>query len=84
MKISELICVGMILALVGVALYRERGILDAEWRNATVHIVAEHNKKAGAPRTPVTVEEMTPQKLKQLTDPCTIWDWRERGKVCKR
>lgn len=59
------------------------GVVNFQWQKATVHVVAQHNK-VGSPRSPVSIEEMTPEKLKKLTDPCTIWDWRERGKVCKK
>lgn len=74
---------GVVLTIASAALYIAVEVTDTSWRNATVHVVAKHNK-IGAPRTPVTVEEMTPEKLWQLTDPCTIWDWRERGRVCDR
>ncbi|TSC64900.1 MAG: hypothetical protein G01um101491_109 [Parcubacteria group bacterium Gr01-1014_91] len=77
------IFLGYFLILTNTVLIMEVKKINIEWQKATVHVVAEHNK-VGAPRNPVKIEEMTPEMLKKLTDPCTIWDWRERGKVCKR
>jgi hypothetical protein len=48
------------------------------WKASTSIAVKLHNGKH--PLHKQKVEEMTSEKLKSITDPCTIWDWRERSK----
>ena len=70
----------LMFAFLAVLFFRE--VDNEEWRSATRYVVEQHNQKGYFRK--LSVEEMTPRKLAQITNPCVIWDWRERGKVCDK
>jgi hypothetical protein len=64
--------------LILTAAYNCNSSTDAGWRNATTELVKEHNRTHVLHK--VELKDMNPGLLREITDRCTVWDWRERDK----